>query len=186
MSSWTITDSTGVQWVTVTPTRALTRVMILAPAVLAVLAQQYAAPASPLWPVILVLPIAVLAARQPDSVAATFFIAAYAVWWLLSETNEASLWSLLAALSLLAFHATVAFSAAGPRGQVSDRAAVVRWLRDTGTVALATWGIWLVVAGLHGKTQSSEVLVGVSLFLVAALTLVATGPATEPPAGPPR
>ncbi len=185
MSNWTISDSVGLDWLTVTPSRAVVRVMILAPAVLAIVAQQFAAPSSPMWPAIFVLPLAAYSARSPDSVAAAFFITAYAVWWLMSDSDETSLWCLIAALSVLVFHASVAFAAAGPRGQVSDRASVMRWLRDTGAVAMATWGTWLVVAGLHDSTQSSEVLVGLALFLVAGLVVAATGPATEPPAGPP-
>jgi hypothetical protein len=185
MSSWTVSDSTGVQWLTVTPTRAMTRAMIIAPALVAVIAQQYAAGDSQMWPGAFMLLLAWLSARAPDSAAGAFFIAGYAVWWLLSSTDETSIWSLVAAVSLLAFHSTVAFSAAGPPGQVPDRATVVRWLRDTGMVALATWGLWIVVAGLHGTTQSSEVLLGVSLVLVGTLVLISTGPATELPVSKP-
>lgn len=185
MSSWTVSDSTGVQWLTVTPTRAMTRLAILAPALLAVVAQQYAAGDSQMWPGAFLLALAWLSARSPDSAAGAFFIAGYAVWWLLSSTDETSLWSLVAAVSLLAFHSIVAFAAAGPPGQVPDRATVVRWLRDTGIVALATWGIWLVVAGLHGTTQSSEVLLGLCLVLVGGLVLLSTGPATELPVNKP-
>lgn len=181
MSSWTLSDSTGVQWLTVTPPRALTRLLILAPAVVAYVALQFAAPTAALWPAIFVLPLAYVSARSPDSVGGAFFITGYAVWWLLSDSDEASFWALVAALSLLAFHSAVAFAAAGPPGQVADRAAVLRWLRDTGVVALATWGVWLVVAGLHDTTHSSEVLLGVSLLMVAGLVLLATGPATELP-----
>lgn len=185
MSSWTITDTTGIRWFTVTPARLLTRGLILVPAVIAVVAQQFAAPSAQMWPALLIVPLAAYAARSPDSVAAAFFITAYAVWWLVTDTDEATPWSLVAALCVLVFHSAVAVASAGPQGLVPDRGTVSRWLRDTGLVALTTWGVWLMVAGFHGTTQSSEVLVGLSLVLVAGLVVLATGPTTPPPVGPP-
>jgi len=186
MSSWTISDTEGIQWFTVTPARLITRGLIFLPAVVAVVAQQFAAPTAQMWPALLILPLAVLSASAPDSVAGAFFITAYAVWWLVTDTDEATLWSLVAALCVLVFHSGVAFAAAGPRGQVPDRPTVSRWLRDTGLIAMATWGVWLMAAGFHDSTQSSEVLLGICLLLVAALVMLATGPASPPPPNPPE
>lgn len=169
MTTWTVTDSAGVQWFTVSRERAISRALIMLTALLAVMAQQRAAPGAVLWPALIVLVLAAFTALRPDSPRGAFFLTAYAVLWLLSVPDETTLWALFAAWHLLAFHAAVAFASSGPAGQLPDPMSVRRWLVDAGLVALATWAVWLLAAWLHESTRSSEMLVGATLLLVVGL-----------------
>lgn len=185
MSIWTITDSTGIEWARVSPGRAVIRAMILGSAVVAVVSHLFAAPGTAWWPGMVALPLAALTLLSPDSARGLLFLGWYAVWWLLSDPDEATPWALVAALSVLVFHSAVAFTASGPVGQLADRGTVVRWLGDVAIVAAVTIGVWVLVVSLHESTRTPEALVGLSLLLVVGLVWLARGatPESQPSEG---
>ena len=175
MSTWSLEDSTGIRWATLSRGRLARRALVLGSAVLAVACLRLADPSTPVWPGLVVLLWALAAAAVPDSPHGLLALATYGAWWLVSDPPESSPWSLGAALCVLVFHAATAAAASGPPGLVTDPATLRRWLHDLALVAVVTAAVWGVVAGFHQRVHSAEVQVGAALLLVVGLVWLTRG-----------
>jgi len=175
MTTWTIEDTVGVRWATLTGGRVVPRVVVVAAMALAVTALQQADPEAQLWPGLLLLAGTGLTLAAPDSGRGEACLLGYGAWWLVADVEETTVWALVAGLCLLCFHSAVAWAAAGPVGTVADRPVVRGWVADTLWVAAVTVAVWLVVAVLHGAGSSPELLVAAALALLVVLGWLTRG-----------
>ena len=144
------------------------RVLILTSAVVAVACTWLAAGHTvPVMDVVifgLVLACVVL----PDSHVGLLVVLVVGVEWLVTVHDRTTPWSVGAAVSLAAFHASMAAASVAPPAATWTRAMCRRWMRRSLAVMVASVGTWAVVAAIHGHHMaSSAVLVTASLVAIA-------------------
>lgn len=115
-----------------------------------------------------VIALALLCVVFPDSHTGLFVVLLVAIGWLVSVDEPATPWSIGVAVSLTAFHASVAAATVAPPAARWTRAMCRRWLLRSVTVMVASAGTWVVVAAIgRYELGSSEVLVAASLIALA-------------------
>lgn len=146
--------------------------LVAAATAVALVCLRYAASDTPVWPVVALLLLALLAGLLPDTGLGLLLLGGYCAWWVLAVDDPATPWAFPAAVALLVVHAVLAHASAGPGEQVSGAATRTVWLRETALVALATSGVASVAALARGTT-TTELVAGVGLVLLAALVWLA-------------
>ena len=119
--------------------------------------------------VLLVL-TAIAAAAFPDSTAPLILILVMTGSWFLEVDPFSLPWSIVLALCILVVHVASARAAALVPGTAYDRGTTMLWLRQTGLVAVATVGVWVVSVRLGESPGGSSVAVSaVAVVAIAAL-----------------
>lgn len=146
---------------------------------IAIVALLAAAPGVPRWPVVPLLVLALATACAPDSLLGLTGLAAYGAWWLVAVPETTSPWSLVAALALLAVHASTAYASAGPATVHGEPVVRRAWLHDTCLVAGATTAVWALARLASGAPDPGQAVLGGTLLLIglAIAALTAQAPA---------
>jgi hypothetical protein len=104
----------------------------------------------------------------PDSHVGLLVVLVVGVEWLVTVHDRTTPWSVGAAVSIAAFHASMAAASVAPPAATWTRAMCRRWIRRSLAVMVASVGTWAVVAAIHGRhIASSAVLVTASLVAIA-------------------
>jgi hypothetical protein len=122
------------------------------------------------------------AVARPESVVVTLLLVGHAVHWVGSAPVPRGwggwVWLLLGAWCALGVHVCASASVTWPSVAPIPRAALLRWARRTGLVALATVPVWAVAAAIRDQSLRGEAsmtyvalagftLLGAALYLVA-------------------
>lgn len=169
MSSLVVASRHGRPLLRLSWARVLTAAALLLPMGGAVLALLLAAPGTPPWPAFLVALAVGWAVALPDGLGGLVALLGYALWWAEAVPDPTTPWALLAAVSLLVFHAAVARAAAGPWGCPVEAPVLARLGRDLLAVVTVTAGVaWLATAS-RGWFEAPLLLVAAALVLVGVL-----------------
>jgi hypothetical protein len=158
------------------PTTLVVEVVLLGSVAVMLLALVAAAPDQPLWPSLVLVGVAALAATFPDSPAGLIALCWYAGAWatLVPETGRSLAWAVPAAITALAFHGALAVIAALPPGGDVDRRAAAGLVGRFGLAALIGVLVALPVP-LSRDALLPDALAGVLLLGLAALPALAGG-----------
>ncbi|CAN5546442.1 hypothetical protein BH10ACT2_BH10ACT2_26810 [soil metagenome] len=115
-----------------------------------------------------VIALSLLCVLVPDSHIGLFVVLLVAAGWLATVDDTTTPWSIGVAVSLTAFHASVAAATVAPPAARWTRAMRRRWSRRSLIVMIASAGTWLVVATVDRyEIPSSGVLLTASLLALA-------------------
>lgn len=122
---------------------------------------------------VLVVGIAVAAVVRPDSHTAAV-VEVIVVWqWLASTDGPMTAWVVALALCLFVFHTVIALMAVTPIGAVVDRSVLLRWLRRSGWVVLATVAMYALVVVMNERRAAGRVeLTALGFVTLTVLILV--------------
>jgi len=128
--------------------------------------------------------LAVASIAQPDS-HVSVAIPVVVVWhWIASTGASTTGWALVVALCLFVFHTIVALMATTPARATVDHRSLLRWLRRSLAVGLATVGVWLLVLLVDRRQLAGSALVTATGFIVAVSSMVALiAPRRSEPSG---
>jgi hypothetical protein len=151
---------------------ALRAVMVLAP-LLAVVASVPAGATLRVWFLALLLALGAGFALFPASLAGVGVLALPMAWWVVVPDDPLHPMSMVAAAALLAGHVAGLLAAVGPDRLPVDPALLLRWLRRSLSVLLASPVVWLVADAMADQPERPWVWVaGVG---AAALGAVVAG-----------
>lgn len=176
MSRWTLEDSFGVRWLTVSRGRLVRAGLIVGSMAVAVFALNAAAPANPYFASAILLTDAVLSVTRPDSWRALVGVAFFGLVWLVRVPDVSIQWALVAALALLVFHLVVAEASAGPPGLETGPATVLTWLLHGGLVGVAAVVVAVVAVAAQDRVASPQALLGATLLCLVAVVWVVREP----------
>jgi len=115
-----------------------------------------------------VMLLAACCALVPDTHFGALAVTIFGVAWLVSVHHVLSPWSLLAALALLVFHASLAAASIAAPSAAWPSAVRRRWLRRVAVLSAACVATWLVAAiAQHNELPGSGPLIAAALALVA-------------------
>ena len=132
------------------------------------------APASSFTTTLMVssVPIALAAARRPDTHIALGLVAVTLWAWLRSAADVGAGRTIVVAIGLLVFHAAIALLATTPSSTLPDAPTVRRWAVRTTMVAAATVVVWRVVMAVRGHDGgASAATLAAAVLAVAAASL---------------
>lgn len=127
---------------------------------------------------LLVLAFSLGAAVEPDSHLGLVVLGILGWFWLSRVPESGSVWALLAAGSVLVFHAAGALGATAPPAAGLPTPLLTRWLRWAAAVAAATvlvWGLARLALAVHPAGQAALTGAALALVAVGALLLRRTG-----------
>ncbi len=144
------------------------RVLILVSPLVALGCTRFAAVHSPAAINIAVVALAILCVVYPDSHIGLLVVLLVATQWFATVDSPATPWSVGVAVSLTAFHASLAAATVAPPAARWTRAMCRRWLLRALSVMVASAGTWTVVAAIDRyEIASSDVLVTAALVGLA-------------------
>jgi hypothetical protein len=124
----------------------------------------------PAWLVVLVLGLALVHARSPESPFGTGALGAVVVWWAVALDGQVEAWSLLAVVGLLASHVAGVVAAYGPDRLGVDPATAWLWGRRSLAVLVPAPVVLLLARAVQGHGGAGTVWVaGLAVVLLAAL-----------------
>jgi MYXO-CTERM domain-containing protein len=146
------------------------RVIVAAGPVVALLACAPTGAPPPAWLVLIVLGLALVHARAPESPFGIGAMGAVVLWWAAALDDRVEAWSLLGAAGLLASHVAAVVAAYGPDRLGVDPATARLWARR-GLVALVPAPVVLLTGLLlEGRGEVRTVWVaGLAVALLAAV-----------------
>ena len=118
---------------------------------------------------IMVVALATASAGRPDSHIGLAAVIVIVTGWMVEVDSAISIWSLLAAVALFVFHASVAMMSATPPALSVDSVVIGRWLRRGGIVTTATavvWGLEELLSRRHAS--GNAVITAAALFAMIA------------------
>lgn len=125
------------------------------------------------WVVVVVAAVAVGAATVPDSHIGLAVIAVVGVRWLVVVDDVTTPWSVVVAVSLLVFHTLLALLAVTPPSATIERRLLLRWMRRTAWVTVATVAVWAAAAGVHRQQLAGSVALTVVAFVAVTAAAAA-------------
>jgi len=187
MSSLVVVGRQGRPLLRLTTARALTGLALFLPMGGAVLALLLAAPGTWLWPAFLLALAVGWAVALPDGLGGLVAVVGYGLWWVDAVRDPTTPWALLAAASVLAFHAALAQASAAPWGCPVEATVLVRLGRDLLAVLTVTAGVAWLATSAGGWFDAPVLLVAATLGLVGVLPWLSDARARLPRrTGPPR
>ncbi|WP_116997545.1 hypothetical protein [Desertimonas flava] len=120
--------------------------------------------------IVLVVAGAAVAAGYPDTPAGLGVVILVGWLWCTQVDADVTGWTLVAALSVGAFHVTTAFAAVLPAGAAWDTESARRWLHRLAVVLAATTAMWAVAFGVSRTgTVPNAILLGAGLVIATGL-----------------
>ncbi|WP_182377214.1 hypothetical protein [Nocardioides sp. WS12] len=172
-SGLTFRDRQGHRIGTLSVANVLAWLAIVAPIVIAAQVIRTAAPASPWWPAVVLVLLAVATADLPDSMFPLSTVLATAGWWIATVEDVRLGPTVVVALSLLVFHVAAGHAALGPPGR-DDDAAVLRGVVARIAQVGALTVVLAAVAGVTtGRVDVPPVVLGLALISTGALPWLA-------------
>ena len=135
---------------------------------------------------IVVVCLALVCAVAPDSHLGTLVVVLIGIEWLATTHDATSPWSLVVAVSLAAFHISMAAASVAPPSARWTLAMSRRWSRRSAALMLSAPVVWALSAAIHlADVGSSAGLVAASLLLLAVVGVWVRDGAlrTDPPPG---
>jgi hypothetical protein len=121
---------------------------------------------------VVIFGLALLCVVLPDSHFGLLVVLLIGIEWLATVHDRTTPWSIVAAVSLVVFHASMAAASVAPPAATWTRAMRRRWMRRSAALMVASAGTWAVVAAIRGHdVASSAVLVAASLIALASAGL---------------
>lgn len=143
------------------PGAAMARWQLLLRALIVVLpfgAVAAARGAAPGLLIVLVTIGAAVTAALPDTAAGLAVIVLLGWLWCTQVDVDVTVWTLIAALSIGAFHIVTAYAALLPAGAAWDAETAGRWLRRSAVVLGATTAMWAMAFGVSRAGPTPNVL----------------------------
>ena len=123
---------------------------------------------------VLVVVLALAGVAFPDTFAATAVEIVVVLHWWASTDGATTAWSVATALCLFVFHAVIALMALTSFTATIARSILVRWVRRSVWVVLATIGMWLLVRGMAERQARGSAALTVAGFVTLAGLVLAT------------